>query len=268
MIQDYELEVSKYIMVNSAVPVEAYDASLSLRTPKLVHEDWVDYPTNSWASSWHTLFTEFENDDRKYLGWPNRFVNVASNAVNFYSSGDEVLELATDDDIDAMTGVESFGTHNRFCWHKQELFKGRGYFFTHGFGFSNWTGWDIRENILGINAISPDEPWTMTDADFRTNTVFNCYPASMNTNEIDTVTRNSFLAYGIPALTPAAGVSPFGSEEEVDNKMFNLDTEAFKSNGWVSRETYEERWLHSDFKDIPYYFTYKFYKKVLEKGNL
>ena len=50
--------------------------------------------------------------------------------------------------------------------------------------------------------------------------------------------------------------------------MFDLNTEDYKSNGWVTRETYGERWLHSDFKDVPYIFTYKFYDKVLEKGNL
>ena len=50
--------------------------------------------------------------------------------------------------------------------------------------------------------------------------------------------------------------------------MFDLNTEDYKSNGWVTREKYGERWLHSDFKDVPYIFTYKFYDKVLEKGNL
>lgn len=109
----------------------------------------------------------------------------------------------------------------------------------------------------------------MTDADFRTNTVFNCYPESMNTNVIDMVTRNSFLAYGIPALTPAAGVSPFNTEYNGNNdNMIDMNTEDYKPNSWVTRETYGERWLHSDFKDVPYIFTYKFYKKVLEKGNL
>jgi hypothetical protein len=33
-------------------------------------------------------------DDRAKLGWPGRFADVASVAVNFYSTGDEVLELA------------------------------------------------------------------------------------------------------------------------------------------------------------------------------
>ncbi len=266
MIQDYELEVSKYIMVNSAVPVEAYDASLSLRSPYLVHSEWEEYPTNSWASSWHTLFTEFENDDRKYLGWPNRFVNVASNVVNFYSSGDEVLELANHNNVNIFTGIGFVETLSHHSWHKQELFKGRGYDIL--WGFTDWAGWDIRENIFGVNAISVSQALDMEREDFRTNIVFNCYPESMNTNVIDMVTRNSFLAYGIPALTPAAGATPFGSKEDFVIKMFNLDTDEFKSNGWVTREKYGGRWLHSDFKDVPYIFTYKFYDKVLEKGNL
>ena len=263
MIQDYELEVSKYIMVNSAVPVEAYDASLSLRSPYLVHSEWEEYPTNSWASSWHTLFTEFENDDRKYLGWPNRFADVASVAVNFYSSGDEVLELASHNNVTIFTGIGFVETLSHHSWHKQELFKGRGYDIL--WGFTDWAGWDVRENIFGVNAISPEKALTMTNADFRTNTVFNCYPESMNTNVIDRATRGALLAFGIPALTPAAGVSSFGKNQE---NMFDLNTEDYKSNGWVTREKYGERWLHSDFKDVPYIFTYKFYDKVLEKGNL
>lgn len=89
----------------------------------------------------------------------------------------------------------------------------------------------------------------------------------MNTNVIDIITRGAHQPYGIPALTPAAGATPFGSEEDFVIKMFDLDTDEFKSNSWVTRETYGERWLHSDFKDVPYIFTYKFYEKVLEKGN-
>ncbi len=84
----------KYLMCNSAVPAEAYDPDPSLRVPQLVHPEWEEYPTNSWASSWHWLFRNEPDDDRKFLGWPGRFADVAQYAVNFYSTGDEVLELA------------------------------------------------------------------------------------------------------------------------------------------------------------------------------
>ena len=41
--------------------------------------------------------------------WSNRFASVLSKAVNFYSTGenggDEVLELAADNDVGILTGV-------------------------------------------------------------------------------------------------------------------------------------------------------------------
>lgn len=124
MIQDHGLEVSKYLMCNSAVPAEAYDASPSLRVPQLVHPDWEEYPTNSWASTWHVLFRDDPGDDRKFLGWSGRFIDVSRCVVNFYSSGDEVLELAADNNVGIFTGIGGSMSHH--AWHKQELFKGGG----------------------------------------------------------------------------------------------------------------------------------------------
>lgn len=123
MIQDHGLQVYRYLMCNSAVPAEAYDPSESLRVSQLVHPDWEGYPTNSWAASWHTLFRDDADDDRKHLGWPGRFSGVLDVAVNFYSAGDEVLELAVDNDVGILTGIGDSLAHH--AWYKQKLFKGR-----------------------------------------------------------------------------------------------------------------------------------------------
>ena len=266
MIQDYGLQVSKYIMCNSAVPAEAYDMSVSLRVPQLVHPDWEEYPTNSWAASWHGLFANDPNDGRKYLGWPGRFVNVAQYAVNFYSTGDEVLELVPDNDVNILTGVtNSLGHH---AWQKQELFKGHGLFV--GLGATDWSGWNIDENLFGVNKISVAEALQMTDADFRTNTVFYCYPPSMNSSNIPLLIRGAHLALGIPALTAATGITDLSSFLDQENN-FNLDLTnpgIDHPNGWSSKLSYPNRWLHSDIKDVSYYFNYKFYEKVIEKGSL
>lgn len=147
MIQDYELVPDCYLMCNSAVPAEAYDSDQFLRVPQLVHPEWMEYPKNSWASSWYWLFSNEPNDDRRLLGWPGRFSNVAQYAINFYSTGDEVLELAGNNNVHTWTGIsDSWGHHS---WHKQELFKGRG-----GIGGTSWSGWNIDENIFGGNKIS------------------------------------------------------------------------------------------------------------------
>ena len=271
MIQDHGLGVLRFLMCNSSVPAEAYDAEALLRVPQLVHPDWVDYPTNSWAASWHALFGGDPDDDRRLLGWPGRFADVADIAVNFYSAGrnggDEVLELAADNDVGVFTGVtDSLGHH---AWHKQELFKGRG--FGVGAGATDWSGWNIEENWLGVNKISVAEALRMGNEDFKTNTVFYCYPASMNSPRIPLPVRGAHLALGIPALTPAAGATTFGGDTMTD-EMVNLnedsDSGVSRPNGWPSRSSYSGRWLHSDMKDVSYFFNFKFYEKVIEKGGL
>ena len=262
MIQDYGLVPSCYLMCNSAVPSEAFDTDVSLRVPQLVHPEWEEYPTNSWASSWHWLFRNEPNDDRKFLGWPGRFSNVVPYVVNFYSTGDEVLELAANNYVHSWTGVS--GSLGHYSWHKQELFKGRG-----GIGGTDWSGWNIEENVLGIDKISVAEARTMTESDFRTNTVFYCYPSSMNSTNIALLVRGAHLAQGIPALAPSAGHTYFG-DETLDDDMIDLDNllKVPRPNGWPELSDYPNRWLHSDMKDVAYFYNYKFYEKATEKGNL
>ena len=201
------------------------------------------------------------------FGWPGRFADVASVAVNFYSTGDEVLELAADNDLNVLTGVTGSLSHH--AWHKQELFKGRG--MIDGLGGTTWSGWNVEENMFGVAKISVEEARQMTDADFRTNTVFFCYPASMNATNISLLVRAAHLAKGIPALTPAAGATAFAVKELLD-EMIDLNAiSSFgveKPNGWPTRSSYPSRWLHSDIKALPYFYSYKFYELVVEKGNL
>ena len=268
MIQDHGLQVSKYLMCNSAVPAEAYDMSMSLRTSKLVHPEWEKYPTNSWAASWHTLFKNEPSDDRKYLGWPNRFSSTLAVAVNFYSTGenggDEVLELYNRNTIGVTTGITNSLGH--YSWHKQEMFKGRG-----GIGGTDWSGWNIEEDVFGRDKISVSNALEMTAEDFKTNTVFYCYPQSMNSTNIPLLVRGAHLAKGIPALTPPAGATAFGGDMMTD-EMVNLNNNANdgvpRPNGWPSQSSYPDRWLHSDMKDVSYFFNFMFFKKVVEKGSL
>ena len=267
MIQDYELVPSCYLMCNSAVPAEAYDTDMSLRVPQLVHPEWEDYPTNSWASIWHWLFRNEPNDDRRLLGWPGRFSNVAQYAVNFYSTGDEILELAAVNNLWPTTGIGGDNTLGHLSWHKQELFKGRG--IGVGMGATDWSGWNIEENWLGVNKISVAEAQTMTEADFRTNTVFYCYPSSMNQPTIPLLVRGAHLALGIPALTPAAGRIKFG-DVRLRSQSFdcNVVLQIARPNNWPSRSEYQGQWCHSDLKDVAYFYNFKFYEKAIEKGNL
>ncbi len=41
-----------------------------------------------------------------------------------------------------------------------------------------------------------------------------------------------------------------------------------RPNGWLTRSAYQKRWLHSDIKDVSYFYNFRFYEKVIEKGGL
>ena len=151
---------------------------------------------------------------------------------------------------------------------KQELFKGRG--IGVGAGATDWSGWNIEENFLGVNKISVEEALGMSDTDFKTNTVFYCYPSSMNEPTIPLLVRGAHLAIGIPALTPATGVTDLSTILDQENN-FNLDLTGpgiDLPNGWPNRSDYPNRWLHSDIKDISYFINFSFYEKAIEKGGL
>ena len=140
-----------------------------------------------------------------------------------------------------------------------------------GAGATDWSGWNIEENILGINKISVQEALQMSAEDFKTNTVFYCYPSSMNSMNIPLLVRGAHLAQGIPALTPAAGRVAFGGTLMLDSMVdanANTASGVERPNGWPTRNGYPGRWRHSDIKDVAYIFSYKFFEKVIEKGDL
>ena len=111
----------------------------------------------------------------------------------------------------------------------------------------------------------------MTDEDFKTNTVFYCYPSSMNATNISLLVRGSHLTKGIPALTPSAGAVAFGGDM-LEDEMINMNdisqSGVLRPNGWPVRSKYPNRWLHSDMKKVSFFFNFKFYERVIEKGNL
>ena len=277
MIQDYGLQVSKYIMCNSAVPAEAYDTSLS-PTNVLVHKDWNEYPRKAFANEWYRCFEEDVGDDRYELTWGGRFLGVAAKAVNFYSTGDHVLELYDNNNVWPTDGYENWDQmFERYSWHKQELWKGRKGLLAR-LGTTDWAGWSIRENLLGYNAIQPTNAWLMSCAELKTNTVFKLQPESMNTNSIPLLLRGAHLAKGIPARTPASGATKWGPLN-MDRRMINLESTdenangLQRPNGWILRSNgwfsdWGNRWLHSDIKDVSYFFVFKFYQRLKEEGSL
>ncbi len=264
MIQDYGLTNNiQYIACNSAVPSEAYveDGDLSMRTISLVNSDWEEYPTNSWAASWYTLFKDDPVDDRGRLGWPARFIGVTNHVLAvFYSSGDEVLQINNDNNVHLWTGISDSLGH--YSWHKQELFKGIG-----GIGGTDWSGWGFASGHA-----TPEETNRLTDTAIKLSPVFNPRPESITNNVIPLLTRDAHRAQGIPALAPSVGWTGLALHLDrgdiIDENDVSGNTKLPRPNDWPTDSDYEKRWLHSDMKDVSYYYNFMFYYKLKEKGSL
>ena len=268
-IQDHGARVDKFIMLNSAIPSEAFDPSLADLSPtnKLVHDEWTGYTNACWAAQWHTLFPT--NDARGMLTWRGRFANVAPIAVNFYSSGDEVLEIYPNAHNPGWyNGFSPSGNWGeRYSWHKQELYKGRKTML--GFiGTTEWSGWGFKENAIGLRAWSEDDANAVVDLSmFATNMVFNPYPASI-TNAVATRMETDFhLAQGIPALSTPTGRTNLWHKRI---PSFDMNTAEFMTNAWPRPDDGElgGRFLHSDIKNIAYAFVHPVFRKIVEVGGL
>lgn len=79
------------------------------------------------------------------------------------------------------------------------------------------------------------------------------------------------LAKHVPALSSPVG----GNEVRVDGIQENIDMNDSSLDG-VPRPNYWGRnhqvfgsaWLHSDMKDMAYFYIYKLYEQLMQKGNL
>ncbi len=267
-IQDHGMNVAKYFMLNSAVPSEAYNPTLhnTATNNVLVHEEWRNYANRTWSSEWHTHFPA--TDDRSKLTWKNRFPNVASVAYNYYSTGDEVLELFNGTPGPAAGGLLDSDTKGRYAWHKQEVYKGRDENVVFDWATTDWSGWGFRENWLEMRMYSAEEANALESLSLTTNTVFTLYPSTMNTNVISRLHLDENLAKGIPALSPATGRESLNGHIV---EKYNLNAGLFNNqlnSWWRTDGNLKNKWLHSDIKDAAYYFVYKLFDNFVDKGGL
>ena len=267
-IQDYGMQVDRFIMLNSAIPSEAFVPLLAdeKSNNKLVHNDWVGYSNVCWTANWYKLFNA--PDARSRLTWRGRFTAVVPVAVNFYSTGDEVLELYPHSQNPSWyNGVSPSGNWGeRYAWHKQEIWKGRKSLL--GFmGTTEWSGWGFKENALGMRVWSAVEANAVTELSvFATNTVFNPYPISI-TNAVATRLETDFhLAQGIPALSPPTGHTDLNNYGIVS---FDMNTSDYMANTWPRSNdgALGGRFLHSDIKNVAYFFVHPVFKKIVEVGG-
>ena len=118
----------------------------------------------------------------------------------------------------------------------------------------------------------PQPGETLSPQELAQYPAFRLSPSWMNSPELSQLQIDSMLAQGIPTITPAVG----NTRIEVTDPLFvthftqeNLDSPSFKSEGWPNRgRDWQTRWLHSDMKDVAYYFNFKLYEFIVNRGGL
>ena len=289
------MNAKTYIMLDAAVASEAYRPELQADSDAVLSKyrpgDWMGYDSLSWATNWYTWFTNMPNDARADIGWAGHFVPILSrqglDVYNFYSSGDEVFK-ESQETPGIVTGVFHWPTLNlewpffhlnleldAFPWQKQEVFKGvnAAGSLSAGWGFHCWTTnmnnetvW-VKYSAVGANAM-------VADGSIVTNAVFDRGVSAMFSPTISDYDKADILAFHIPAVSsPAGKVATLRGE----NTSFDMNTDG-KANDWgragivVEDEHGEQHletpWLHSDIKNMAYYYVYPAFTNILEKGEM
>jgi len=182
---------------------------------------------------------------------------LATVAYNYHSTGDEIFEI-----YPGMPSAFAGGPFHleQYAWQKQELFKGRTVLGVPVLGGTAWAGWGFSGEYTMAQANAA------TESQLRTNAVFRQVPTSMFSSNITKQVVNEILARGIPALSAAAGVTNITLP--YSDRYFDANASASKPNGWGRSGYYGSRWLHTDLKDMAYYYTYELFNKIVSQGGL
>jgi len=300
-ISDYNATISKYFMIDSAVPMEAIQGDMA-DEPAMVYSTWQQYSNRLYASKWWQLFSA--SDARSTLTWSNRLGNLQNvDIYNFYSSHEEVLREDTEDPPSTIIGSGAqevinaisfwggaglpFGT---YAWVWQE--KGKGTDTSDTFIGSMHGGWAFNLSYYTYNEdgappthMLASDAASLSNSELQTNAFFD-FTSEYNGYGVDTadlalygsggssyaqVNRDRILSDAIPALTLPVGANSVTILDQPGRPHnFNMTSGTFQ-NGWpLARSTGDEayNWHHSDFDYVAYAFTYKLFNQITTLGNL
>ena len=264
-IVDHGLTPERFFMLDAAVAMEAYKSS-EIYVDELRPSFWQSYSNRIWSSEWHHLFDE--SDGRSQLTWRGRFGDIPQ-AVNYYSSGEEVLNNNYPPSELVIPRAEK-------SWVFQEQIKG-GVLPAILFGVDSHGGWGFNPQYQTYNE-PPYAPFVNTIPDYmlRTTPVFKpLYDLYLYTTNGSTISTNyevraKLLAEAFPAMSRATG------RNEVDDRFGgannNIDMMTTMISGWpaerITQDDPNGRWFHGDYKDVAYLFVRKLYDDIVNKGGL
>ena len=284
-ISDYNAKMSKYFMIDAAVPIEAVQGNAA-REPAMIYSTWQDYSNRLYASDWWQLFTN--GDARSTLTWSNRLGNLGSvDIYNFYSPGEEVLREDTDDPpsgilsggVTQLINIWAGVAKGAYTWVWEE--KGKGNALHDYFISSSHGGWKFNDYWRDPYGHLP-LPSAMNDTAASTLQNYPMFSVGSTENgppdqdllwtdasAYAQANRDRILSDAIPALTLPVGanhVDTFAPDGEPDQ---NLNMQTSFENGWPTLSGDEAgKWHHSDFDYVAYPFTYQLFNKIVTLGNL
>ena len=153
------------------------------------------------------------------------------------------------------------------CWQKQETHKGIepvAGSLAGGWGFHCWV-----ENVNGQDEVvhysAADANAMAADGSITNHPVFSVVGTPLNNRDATQDGIYRALAEHVPAIS-----SPVGGSPTFDNpdRYFNLNSSAYKDGWGRNGGVYEQNWLHSDMKDMAYFYVWPLYDELLLKGNL
>jgi len=305
-IQDWGAAPAAYLMIDAAVPLEAYDGAAPTASA-MIHPDWINYlnapdshhsvADRVFASEWY-LDPEFPpGDARRSLTWRDRLGNVGANTYNFYSSSEDVLRKH-EGDPGVEDVVEVALTGGRYSWTLQEKLKGRQVSVAVGHLGSTYGGWLFSLNVYPPGPTPPEQASQLSDVSLMSNPVFdpgftlrvdppppNNQPPPKDIHpgapdwiiDLTDPTKgsstaqahaNQLIAEMFPARTLPAGANRMASFEDrnFDMPLFAISEKTL----WPRRDTYHDviEWRHSDFKEIAYSHLHTLFETFTRIGQL
>ena len=291
-----------FYLLNAALPLEAIagEGVTHAYAADMTEASWRTYPRRLYASDWSKVHVYGHR--RHGYAWPNCFFRVRQlrEVINCFSAGEDVTNCPP-----AMTSASVLATLwagrsiDYGVWKTQELLKGVGWTRSlgalpmersqGGWGFNPaWRGRFIPsgpDRLLGgrYELLSPAVAARITDAQLRMHPFFRPFeqrwlhlrPIAPGSPLADMPKmRYDLLARGLPALSPAAGSTPFprlGGNSSVMN--YDLENQGRPIGGsWPAAghgsPLTRDRWLHSDFKNVALPYVYPLFQTMINRGSL
>ena len=291
-----------YFLLNAALPIEAIAGETATRVhaSDMTEASWRPYPRRLYASEWSKLSPL--GRQRHGYAWPNCFSRIRhlGDVVNCFSAGEDVTNCPP-----AVSNASVLATLwegravDYGVWKTQELLKGVGWTRSlgaaamarsqGGWGFNAaWRGEFVPsgpDRMLGghFALLSPSVAARITDAQLLAHPFFRPFeqrwlhtPTNGTTSPLVEAPRVRFdlLARGLPALSPAAGstpIPPTGGPGLMTN--FDLEIQGRPTGGGWPMDGHrspltQERWLHSDFKNVALPYAYPLFLHMINRGGL